>query len=119
MKRVVLAGLCALLVDYALFYWVGSMDSESIGLRGLSFLVLLISWPSVVIEFALPHSLDAFSILIGIPATGLFWGVLIDLICVKMTPKRPNKSPEPTAVGAVSSAIAVHAASRRWLSFFR
>ena len=31
----------------------------------------------------------------------------------------PNKSPEPTAVGAVSSAIAVHAASRRWLGFFR
>ena len=30
----------------------------------------------------------------------------------------PNKSPEPTAVGAGSSAIAVHAASRRWLSFF-
>jgi len=30
----------------------------------------------------------------------------------------PNKSPEPTAVGAVSSAIAVHVASRRWLSFF-
>ena len=31
----------------------------------------------------------------------------------------PNKSPEPTAVGAFCSAIAVHAASRRWLSFFR
>jgi hypothetical protein len=31
----------------------------------------------------------------------------------------PNKSPEPTAVGACRSAIAVHAASRRWLSFFR
>ncbi len=31
----------------------------------------------------------------------------------------PNKSPEPTAVGAGSSAIAVHATSRRWLSFFR
>ena len=31
----------------------------------------------------------------------------------------PNKSPEPTAVGAVSSAVAVHATSRRWLSFFR
>ena len=28
-----------------------------------------------------------------------------------------NKSPEPTAVGAVSSAIAVHLVSRRWLSF--
>ena len=32
---------------------------------------------------------------------------------------RANKSLEPTAVGAVSSAVAVHAASRRWLSFFR
>jgi hypothetical protein len=31
----------------------------------------------------------------------------------------PNQSPEPTAVGAVSSAVAVHAASRRWLSFLR
>jgi hypothetical protein len=29
----------------------------------------------------------------------------------------PNKSPEPTAVDAVSSAVAVHVASRRWLSF--
>jgi len=29
----------------------------------------------------------------------------------------PNKSPEPTAVGAVRSAIAVPAAHRRWLSF--
>jgi hypothetical protein len=31
----------------------------------------------------------------------------------------PNKTLEPTADGAVRSAIAVHAASRRWLSFFR
>jgi hypothetical protein len=35
----------------------------------------------------------------------------------KMLP--PNQSPEPTAVGAVRSAVAVHVASRRWLSFFR
>jgi hypothetical protein len=31
----------------------------------------------------------------------------------------PNKLPEPTAVGAVRSAVAVHVAGRRWLSFFR
>ena len=31
----------------------------------------------------------------------------------------PNKSPEPTAVGACSSAVAVHVAGRRWLSFLR
>jgi hypothetical protein len=33
--------------------------------------------------------------------------------------QQPNQSPEPTAVGAGRSAIAVHAASRRWLSFLR
>jgi hypothetical protein len=31
----------------------------------------------------------------------------------------PNKSPEPMLVGAFSSAVPVHAASRRWLSFLR
>ncbi len=36
----------------------------------------------------------------------------------KSTPP-PNKSPEPTAVSAGRSAIAVHTASRRWLSFLR
>jgi hypothetical protein len=31
----------------------------------------------------------------------------------------PNKSPEPTAVGHRSSAVAAHVVSRRWLSFLR
>jgi len=45
-------------------------------------------------------------------------GIGAAIICWYFT-KRSNKSPEPTAVGAVSSAVAVHVASRRWLSFFR
>ena len=40
-------------------------------------------------------------------------------VSVEEVSQMPNKSPEPTAVGACSSAIAVHAASRRWLSFLR
>ena len=40
------------------------------------------------------------------------------MICF-MTDQWPNKSPEPTAVGAYRSAVAVHVAGRRWLSFFR
>ena len=36
-----------------------------------------------------------------------------------MNTKSPNQSSEPTAVSVGSSAVAVHAASRRWLSFFR
>ena len=31
----------------------------------------------------------------------------------------PNKSPEPTPIGACRSAIAVHIANTAWLSFFR
>ena len=31
----------------------------------------------------------------------------------------PNQSPEPTAIGAVCSAVAVRVAGRRWLSFGR
>ena len=33
--------------------------------------------------------------------------------------KQPNNAPEPTAVIAVSSAIAVNVAVRLWLSFLR
>ena len=47
---------------------------------------------------------------------GLAWS---SIICEIDDMDTPNKSPEPTAVGAVSSAVAVHVASRRWLSFFR
>jgi hypothetical protein len=47
----------------------------------------------------------------GFTMTFMFMMVDID--------QMPNKSPEPTADGAVSSAIAVRTASRRWLSFFR
>jgi hypothetical protein len=43
---------------------------------------------------------------------------LLDFI-MEFTSLMPNQSPEPTAVGAVSSAIAVHVASRRWLSLLR
>ena len=52
---------------------------------------------------------------IGISSTKLFQ-IMLHGFDIDDT---PNKSPEPTAVGAVRSAIAVHAASRRWLSFFR
>ena len=65
-------------------------------------------------------SLDGPQVLIPL---SLFSGhcILFIVLCVPYfdIESWPNKSPEPTAVGACSSAIAVHAASRRWLSFFR
>ena len=43
-------------------------------------------------------------------------GLIIELM---ITHRSPNQSPEPTARLALASfAVAVHAASRRWLSFF-
>ena len=47
---------------------------------------------------------------------GLAW---CSIICEIDDMDTPNKSPEPTAVGACRSAIAVHIASRRWFSFGR
>jgi hypothetical protein len=50
----------------------------------------------------------------------LFLGAVASFIFrIRHNRTPPNKSPEPTAVGAVSSAVAVHVTSRRWLSFFR
>jgi len=40
-------------------------------------------------------------------------------IIMNFTSLMPNKTLEPTADGVVRSAIAVHATSRRWLSFLR
>ena len=55
------------------------------------------------------------------PTTYTLFGLSAFLLLCRriMVSRWPNKSPEPTAVGACSSAVAVHAASRRWLSFFR
>jgi hypothetical protein len=43
----------------------------------------------------------------------------IDLNHIHQMSMPPNKSPEPAAVGAGSSAIAVHVARMAWLSFLR
>jgi hypothetical protein len=51
------------------------------------------------------------------PSVLSLFTVFFFFFCWRRT--RSNKSPEPTAVGAGRSAVAVHAASRRWLSFFR
>jgi hypothetical protein len=48
-----------------------------------------------------------------LPAVRLF------VINQAMEPLTTNKSPEPTAVGAVRSAVAVNVTNRRWLIFFR
>jgi hypothetical protein len=47
------------------------------------------------------------------PFTEKFFHICMSLIAM------PNKTLEPTAVGVVRSAIAVHVVSRRWLSFRR
>ena len=51
------------------------------------------------------------------PSTYAILALCVFIFC--LWKKRPNQSPEPTAVGACSSAIAVHVASWRWLSFLR
>ena len=53
------------------------------------------------------------------PLIWMYGQEFLDKIGAKKDDPVANKSPEPTAVGAVSSAVAVPVASRRWFSFFR
>ena len=89
--------------------WLFAVPFWTINFPGLPF-----------IHFA-RDSANGATILISVLAVFLlgaaFWSVVIGYYFGHRLP--PNKSPEPTAVGAVSSAVAVHAASRRWLSFLR
>jgi len=49
-------------------------------------------------------------------AFSMLHSLFMSLDIIGISDQVPNKSPEPTAVGA---AVAIPAASRRWLSFFR
>src|ERR1035441_2766819 len=55
------------------------------------------------------------------PKTGLdwssFWNLVWQDIPRRIVRTKMPKSPEPTAVGAGRTAVAVHVASQRWLSF--
>jgi hypothetical protein len=78
------------------------------------------SWPLVVWTYFFHSHGD--QPLLWFPlwiVSGLFWAFIYDRLIIVKSRLWPNKSPEPTAVGAVSSAVAVHVASRRWLSFLR
>jgi hypothetical protein len=48
-----------------------------------------------------------------------FWAMVLLCLSALVMKLWPKKSPEPTAVDVVSSAGAVHVASRRWFSFLR
>jgi len=79
-----------------------------------------------------PRTTHTTLIIAGMQFTG--WQLLVPLaafviVCLGIsdswimdfeeTSLMPNHSPEPTVVVAGRSVVAVHVASRRWLSFFR
>jgi hypothetical protein len=75
-------------------------------------------WSQAVIFEAVEHRLFASWLCSAVSAILLPDAEFFPSMSLSFT-HRPNQSPEPTAVGAYRSAVAVHAASRRWLSFFR
>jgi len=95
----------------------------SVGLVAFLYFGALVMWPfflhGLVFQQA-PHGIVWLAMFV---VTALFWGFIVELLFMVKTRLWPNQSPEPTAVGAgchraTGSAVAVHAASRRWLSFF-
>jgi len=49
---------------------------------------------------------------------GRYLAIMASTFCQAMN-DQPDESPEPTAFGACRSAVAVHVASRRWLTYLR
>ena len=128
--RIVISSICAMVLVSALFAWlvlwyddIMPQDKDyppSFLEQAFSWVCVLAMWPAWITEMILGH--DPVGPIYGLllwTATGLFWGLAAELFFVWRARKRPNKSPEPTAVGAGSSAIAVQVPRRRWLSFFR
>jgi hypothetical protein len=76
---------------------------------------IFVIWQTLF-EYLLAPATSEFNFLL-IPMVLLY--IARALALVGFGVKWPNKSPEPTAVGACHSAVAVHATSRRWLSFLR
>ena len=130
LRRVIISSLCAMAVVFGLFLWlvlwyddIMPQDKDyppSFVEQAFSWVCVLAMWPFWITEMILGHDPEhrIYWLFLWI-VTGLFWAFIIELFFIVRGRMRPNKSPEPTAVGAVSSAVAVHAASRRWLSFLR
>ena len=72
------------------------------------------SWPML---HSAPHG--EFASTSTVSCTLAFAFIFLSIFLFGYRCSLPNKSPKPTAVGAFSSAVAVHVTSRRWLSFFR
>jgi hypothetical protein len=111
------------------YYWFadtpfGSLGMDDWRLEGVDTMT--------AIEFGKFHYYDIPLSAPAVAAIGFAGITTLGLLCFTFFLRRsrqpPNKSPEPTAVGACSlprklsgfpMVIAVHVASRRWLSFFR
>jgi len=115
-------------------YWLGSsLDRDDLALAGRSGTVVhfhgfaawliaasLFCFAAFVVSWLSLHKYRIFRRCLLYAACSFFIiGIVVGIWSVRHKSTMPNKSPEPTAVGAVRSAIAVRVAGRRWLSFFR
>jgi len=99
--------------NYYVFDVVASSTTTRIDFQQASASIGSFGYPgidAVSVTPVLDTSSTLFLILISIA------GIYVFLAVMKKNNLPPNKSPEPTAVGA---AVPSHAAVRRWLSFFR
>jgi hypothetical protein len=122
LSRFIITSLCILPVLILLYAFIDSWSADwmpqdpPLPFRWavVMWFIRVALWP--FLSQQAPHGISWLVLLL---VTALFWGFIIELLFMVKRRLLPNKSPEPTAVGAGSSAVAVHVASRRWLSFFR
>ena len=123
LSRFIIISLCLLPVLILLYAFIDSWSEDwmpqdpplPFRWAAVMWFIRLALWPFLCLRDD-PHGITWFALIL---VAALFWGFIIELLIMVKRRLWPNKSPEPTAVGAVSSAVAVNVASRRWLSFFR
>jgi len=117
------------LLDILRLVFIVSLLVSAVGLFGMKRWALILSYIQfpfrflfMLLSFGFISMLARVFDMPGLYRPLIYTAMILEcarLICSVWIHRTPNKSPEPTAVGAGISAVAVHVASRRWLSFLR
>src|SRR5690242_1545160 len=119
LRRIINSSLLAIPVLFGLYVFLasdyGELPDPPVPLTGAAFIWFgaLVLWPFLVRGIIWQHEPQGMVWLVTFLVTALFWGFIVEWLFTIKTRLWPTKSPEPTAVDACGSAVAVHAASRR------
>jgi hypothetical protein len=112
LHRFIIASLCLLPVLIVLYAFIESWSADwmpqdpPLPFRWavVMWFIRLALWPFCVYDLIFQRDPSGIAFLVMLLITALFWGFIIELLFMLKRRLWPNLSPEPSAVGAESSA---------------